>query len=134
MPSVWLTAPIIRKMRQRPMTVNLSVLMSAIPRLPMKNFFFLKGSISTSPADSKRITSSPIRYASPLSREKSPRKKQIKWAMKRQCAGRRANTLSLWQPTSTKPIYTIISFIIPLPLIAPGSSIISSFPGWRYRS
>ena len=46
----------------------------------------------------------------------------------------KGNMLSLLQPISTKPIYTIISSIIPLPLIAPGSSITSSFPGWQCRS
>ncbi len=52
------------------------------------------------------------RYASPLSREKSPRKKRTKSAMKQRCDGQRENTLSSLRPTSTNPTFTIISFII----------------------
>lgn len=45
-------------------------LMSAIPRLLMKNFCFPNGNISTSRADSRRTISSLIRFANLLSPEK----------------------------------------------------------------
>lgn len=82
------------------------------PRQQMRNFCFPNGSISILPADSRRTISSHTRYASPLSREKSLRKKRTRSAMKQRCDGQRENTLSLLRPTSTNLTFTTISFII----------------------
>lgn len=59
------------------------------------------------------------RYASPLSREKSPRKKRTKSAMKQRCDGQRENTLSSLRPTSTNPTS---SYSCPYPIL-PGQAV-----------
>ena len=115
------------------MMANLSVPMSVIQRQQMRNFCFPNGSISILPADSRRTISSHTRYASPLSREKSPRKKRTKSAMKQRCDGQRENTLSSLRPTSTNPIFTTISFIIRPRWMLHGNSKTSSFPVWRCK-
>ena len=115
------------------MIVNLSVPMSVIQRQQMRNFCFPNGSISILPADSRRTISSHTRYASPLSREKSPRKKRTKSAMKQRCDGQRENTLSSLRPTSTNPTFTIISFIIRPRWMPHGNSKTSFFPVWRCK-
>ena len=84
-------------------------------------------------ADSRRTISSHTRYASPLSREKSPRKKRTKSAMKQRCDGQRENTLSSLRPTSTNPTFTIISFIIRPRWMPHGNSKTSFFPVWRCK-
>ena len=73
------------------------------PKTADEEFLLSKRSISILPADSRRTISSHTRYASPLSREKSPRKKRTKSAMKQRCDGQRENTLSSLRPTSTNP-------------------------------
>lgn len=115
------------QMPQKPMMANLSVPMSVIQRQQMRNFCFPNGSISILPADSRRTISSHTRYASPLSREKSPRKKRTKSAMKQRCDGQRENTLSSLRPTSTNPTFTIISFIIRPRWMPHGNSKLLSF-------
>ena len=104
-----------------------------IQRQQMRNFCFPNGSISILPADSRRTISSHTRYASPLSREKSPRKKRTKSAMKQRCDGQRENTLSSLRPTSTNPTFTIISFIIRPRWMPHGNSKTSFFPVWRCK-
>ena len=64
------------------------------PKTAMKNFFSPKDSISTKPAETIETMSLLIRYDSHLSPEKLHRRKQIRWAMKLRCDGRKANTLS----------------------------------------
>ena len=80
-----------------------------------------------------KTISSHTRYASPLSREKSPRKKRTKSAMKQRCDGQRENTLSSLRPTSTNPTFTIISFIIRPRWMPHGNSKTSFFPVWRCK-
>ena len=116
------------------MMANLSVPMSVIQRQQMRNFCFPNGSISILPADSRRTISSHTSYASPLSREKSPRKKRTKSAMKQRCDGQRENTLSSLRPTSTNPIFTTISFIIRPRWIPHRNSKTSSFPAWQFKN
>lgn len=113
------------------MMANLSAPMSVIQRQRMRNFCFPNGSISILPADSRRTISSHIRYASPLSREKSLQKKRTRSAMKQRCDGQRANTLSSLRPTSTNPIFTTISFTIRPRWMPHGNSKTSSFPVLR---
>ena len=117
----------------KPMMANLSAPMSVIQRQRMKNFCFPNGNISILPADSRRTISSHTRYASPLSWEKSLRKKRTRSAMKQRCDGQRANTLSSLRPTSTNPIFTIISSIIRPRWMPHGNSKTSSFRVWRCK-
>ena len=115
------------------MMANLSAPMSVIQRQRMKNFCFPNGSTNILPAGSRRTISSHTRYASPLSREKSLRKKRTRSAMKQRCDGQRANTLSSLRPTSTNPIFTTISFIIRPRWMPHGNSKTSFFPVWRCK-
>lgn len=103
------------------------------PKTADEEFLLSKRSISILPADSRRTISSHTRYASPLSREKSPRKKRTKSAMKQRCDGQRENTLSSLRPTSTNPTFTIISFIIRPRWMPHGNSKTSFFPVWRCK-
>ena len=115
------------------MMANLSAPMSVIQRQQMRNFCFPNGSTNTLPAGSRRTISSHTRYASPLSREKSLRKKRTRSAMKQRCDGQRANTLSSLRPTSTNPIFTTISFIIRPRWMLHGNSKTSSFPVLQFK-
>ena len=124
---------LIPRMLQRQMMENISVPTNAIQKLPMRNFFCLSASISISQADSRKMTLLPIRYDSPLSREKLLRKKRTRSVMKRQCAGQRENTPLLWQPTLTGRIFITISFTTRPRWIAPINLRIFSFPDLRFR-
>lgn len=92
-----------------------------------------KGSISISPADSKRTISLPTRFASLSNPERSHRKKQTKWDMKQQCVLPRANTPLLLPPTLIKPTYTTTLFIILPRWTVPESSKTSFFQDWLFR-
>ena len=113
---------------------NLSAPMSVIRKLPTKNFFFPKGSISTLRADSRKIMSLLIRYGNHLSLGRLHQRKRIRLVTKPQCVGQRETMRSLLPLILIKYTSIIILFIIPLPLIVPKNSEISFVQDLLYKN
>ena len=75
-----------------------------------------------------RMRWSPIRSASPSNREKSRRRKQTDWGMSWPFGLPKESMLLSWLRTRIELMCIIISFLIPHPLMPPGSSKTSGCP------
>ena len=102
------------------------------PKTADEEFLLTKSNISISQADSRKMTSLPIRYASHLSRERLLQKKPTKSDMKQQCVGQKENTPLSWRHILIVLISITISFITPLLWTVPVNSRTFFFPGLRF--